>query len=194
MTVGTKSVLWRGALFCPASVPGCLGVDAPFWFSLGPAAVGRLRIARYWLPGPPRHGRSIWRRACGLGREDDGRTIWSGVGRRMRSALPVLEPPHGPAHQPPLSGGQAGVRAGSGMALLADGSVDGRVGRIHDALAGATSWRSRVHRRGSSVDPIHRFRRMAARVAKLHVALGGPTSGSMDTIPANTTRSTCRWK
>ena len=33
------------------------------------------------------HGRTLWRRACGSGCEDHGRTIWSGVGRRVPSAL-----------------------------------------------------------------------------------------------------------
>ena len=53
-------------------------------------------------------------------------------GAQGHAAAPIT------AHQPPLPGRQAGVRAGSGVALLANGSVDWRVGRIHDALTRAT--------------------------------------------------------
>jgi hypothetical protein len=56
------------------------------------------------------------------------------VGGRLRAAFPVLVQENWFAGEPPRSGGWAGVRDDSGLALHPDGALERRTRRIHAGI------------------------------------------------------------
>ena len=138
MKVGTQECDWWSALLSFASVLCRMGMEAAIRLPLGPAPLVRLRSARHRLP----RDAATWtvRRAKSMLCSE--RASWAPCsdrcGKTGATAFPILEPPHGLAHQPTLPCRQDGVCAHARVAVPAHDQMDGRVVvSIADAVSGS---------------------------------------------------------
>ena len=119
MKVGTKSVI--GGAHCFLLHPFFVAWgwtrlfgfprDPRLWFAFALHDVGYVGCGD--MDGPERRG------ACRAWSANHGFAVRTGVGGRVPPAFPILEPPHGLAHQPALPCGQDGVCAHARMAVSA---------------------------------------------------------------------------